>query len=100
MNNDFIESLDKEFKRRKPSAFKEITDYHNARALICLYDEVYNLRLAINRTNDSVGNTIDAINNASAESTDLGKKIVALTWVIAIAAALGVIVGFAQLCFR
>ena len=114
MSNDFIDKIDNLF--RKETDPDRLLQYHNARAQICLYDEIYRLRLATldivtnlspsakktarvldvrgEEINTALVNATNVINQASKESTCLSSKIVGLTRTLAIATiVLGLLAG-------
>jgi hypothetical protein len=104
--NDFLKQLDQMDNEGKLEKNPDrLINWHKARATICLYDEAYQLRLALNRTAEAINKASEdvstkfssaltqatlAINNASTESTRLGSKIWWLTLVLAIIAFLGI----------
>ena len=146
-HNAFLEELDAVGQRIPWNHPDRKIAYHNARAQICLYDEVYELRLAINRANGeldsassmiqsaietsgenlqtagwvvkegiddatsalnrasdlisfSIATATKAINNASEQSTALGKKVVALNWLLAIVGGIGLLYGGLEISFK
>jgi hypothetical protein len=126
--NQFRGNLDKLAKNETDP--DRLFAYNHARATICLYEEVYNLRCAINKAAEAVSNaslkisaevgdsierakeaiedssraigvasdkTNQTIEEASRQSTALGRKLLALNWILVAVTIFGSIFAVSKL---